>query len=1257
MKRILSLVVAFAAALAWGKDVTWTGKAGDGLWNTAGNWDGTIANGDRVIFSPAGDLTVTMSSAGAFNARPGSLCFESGNTTLKYDDGSKNTLFYLQGPDENVFVAENATATIVLNYRWNSWSDDSAFRKTGGGKLFIECDPAKDYVGFGHNDLGKARKSLTVEEGALEFTGTTTPIHQSRCYTTNIIVKAGAELHLTDGTRLQNGPTTVIDLQGDSVLRLTDAQVIYFAALSGTGSVIGEQGTDHSTVHLYLTRAAEPFYGTMSGNLWLDFDYALTNTPAVTPFVVWSANQLADIKSIRNLGPWFQYAAGVGGFNIGKINGNMKGTNWVQDVNGDPIVLRTGAMNTIAQRWAGPGDVWIAGSDGGIPGSFCSLTGWLGAMSGNLNLGYNGDDFDLTAAGSVKGVRTETDGTVQFVNTSFAEIEKPVRGSGTYYVNTAAGVRFHDLCLQDAKEMRLDGPTEFAAGDVSVKTITGKGGTTRINRITGGRLYYGKSKGTLETETALESRNGVTTSGSYGLFSIELAGGEYWWVEGNATKDIFLRGGKFYPSSGAIRHMTAKCVEDSPAQIVFDGGEAVMQAKSNTSYEFLHLQETYDMPEYLRAYVAARGGRLTAKRPNGRTGDFTFSFPLQFQTCTNTVTSGILAFSGWGDFTFGAPMALNGPVAFRDGTAVLSAKQLAGGAAPFGTGDLCLRSARLFCDARTGAGHGVSEIPLVTGAESALVYEGACEIAARHANANTAAKAITINRIRRAGKGSVLFLRDGVSDNSTFRRIGEGSYSTVKLANPPASDPNSGLPCQPVIIGMVHGEWPAVYDAEKGFVPYDSKYPTVSTLVDSTSSTLLVPTGSKLALAENQIVYAAGVRCGNWSGISTGTNARLIVGNGTDPAIICLSVCGTIIGGNGYVDFGTSEGVIVVGNVTYDTGGVEPADDWGTFINSHLTGSGGVSFVADPHLLRNQHVALLAAAYYTGDTRISAVRVLPKHVNCFSSGDVYLFGGEASGGAVVFKMAGTWANGFHIAGHGYRDSSKDVQASSKGCIEFKANATLSGPVEIVEEASVNATNNMTGTFSGVVSGDRLKLFKSEGIVKLTNANTYTGGTEVAQSTLVVTREGGLGTGELLVDNGLVEFENTAAITVANKLRGIGTLRVKNAAVNFTGDAGEAEDVTVDYAGVNVRLTSYPTFATVTNSSATRTMLTLAAPGAYTIDPAKFAGANIRLVLEAGATLDLMGGTLTVERFTGDKSAVNGTIVETNPRGGLMLIVR
>ena len=43
------MVVAFAAALAWGKDVTWTGKAGDGLWNTAGNWDGTIANGDVTI--------------------------------------------------------------------------------------------------------------------------------------------------------------------------------------------------------------------------------------------------------------------------------------------------------------------------------------------------------------------------------------------------------------------------------------------------------------------------------------------------------------------------------------------------------------------------------------------------------------------------------------------------------------------------------------------------------------------------------------------------------------------------------------------------------------------------------------------------------------------------------------------------------------------------------------------------------------------------------------------------------------------------------------------------------------------------------------------------------------------------------------------------------------------------------------------------------------------------------------------------------
>ncbi|MBR2982199.1 MAG: hypothetical protein IKC80_03100, partial [Kiritimatiellae bacterium] len=58
----------------------------------------------------------------------------------------------------------------------------------------------------------------------------------------------------------------------------------------------------------------------------------------------------------------------------------------------------------------------------------------------------------------------------------------------------------------------------------------------------------------------------------------------------------------------------------------------------------------------------------------------------------------------------------------------------------------------------------------------------------------------------------------------------------------------------------------------------------------------------------------------------------------------------------------------------------------------------------------------------------------------------------------VFRKDATWANDFRIAGHGYHDFSEN---SSLGALEFKANAVLSGNVELVEEASVNVSAGFT----------------------------------------------------------------------------------------------------------------------------------------------------------------------------------------------------
>jgi autotransporter-associated beta strand protein len=594
-------------------------------------------------------------------------------------------------------------------------------------------------------------------------------------------------------------------------------------------------------------------------------------------------------------------------------------------------------------------------------------------------------------------------------------------------------------------------------------------------------------------------------------------------------------------------------------------------------------------------------------------------------------------------------MKLNGPVEFRDGTAIIRGAQLAavnGTVSPFGSGDLRLRNARVFCDERSGAGHGITAVPIVTGSDSALVYEGACEVAARNDNAPLA-KAVTINAIRRSGPGSALYLRDGKGTSSVLPRIGEGNFSTVKLAMAPEVDEATGLLKEPVIIANMSGEYLATYDDDKGFVPHDTAYgdKCASDIASAEGKIFSSANSAVLELDAGKTLHVAAVRMGNFAKVTLYDNAKLCVGNGTDPAMLLTSVCGKFLGMNGTIDFGSSEAIISCNNCT----GV--VDGNNSSIACKIAGSGGVTFVADPDTDRDHRIELHGSNTYTGGTRISAVRVGARSEKCFSSGDVHVLGGEASGGAVIFKKNATWANNFHIAGHGYHDFSVN---SSLGCIEFKANAVLSGSVEMVEEASVNVSADFTGTITGTVSGDRLKLYNSQGILKLSGQNTYTGGTEVARSTLAVSAATGLGTGEVLLDGGSVEFCNAAAMTVANDWRGIGIIRLGSSEVRFTGKIDKRSDIALDCPN-DVTFTEIPPFGRFVNSSPRASTLTLAA-GDHVLDVDAVEGV-FNLVLEDGARLDLGGKTLVVRRFIGERSQVNGIISETNPQKGGFIVIR
>ena len=100
----------------------------------------------------------------------------------------------------------------------------------------------------------------------------------------------------------------------------------------------------------------------------------------------------------------------------------------------------------------------------------------------------------------------------------------------------------------------------------------------------------------------------------------------------------------------------------------------------------------------------------------------------------------------------------------------------------------------------------------------------------------------------------------------------------------------------------------------------------------------------------------------------------------------------------------------------------------------------------------------------------------------------------------------------------------------------------------------------------------------------------------------------------------------------------------------------AADATLDLAGSDQTLAGFDCAGSLVNTYAMKSTLTLTGDAAFEAGAAF--GGKIDLVLKAGVTLDLGGGTFTIRRLVNEGGqVVNGTLNETNPKGGLLLLVR
>ena len=785
-----------------------------------------------------------------------------------------------------------------------------------------------------------------------------------------------------------------------------------------------------------------------------------------------------------------------------------------------------------------------------------------------------------------------------------------------------------------------------AFGSFDFSTISGldvAGGTLKINnsgattcgaKVTGG--------GTLDVRSPMTFGNFRKTSGATTLSA------DMTMADGEANLGNFT----FSADGVALRQLGGTLVADSAptiggsassANLILDGGTvripfttAAPKAPFNTASGTLS--------------VSAGEGGATLHALTYLDGGVEIHYGLNvlvsraIASAAGGVDGGIIH-RGAPFFSYSARPSISGPFAV-DGTAVhvASGASLSGDGGFFGSGDFVLRNGQLAIDARAASG------TLTLGGTGKALKVGGGSLVFLRKSSGDPAQSVEVPSMT-FEPGGMLVLRDDVA------KVGADGASSVKVTegSVPVSSASGRVLAN--VFGLKNLEIGFLgYDSSRGFVPLSGVL-SQSTFSGSTSGTVLRFVQNAGAWYETpaSASYAAeAMAIADQMTVKLGANTTLTIGDGVNTGVLAMEKTAQLQAAAGAgVSFGAAEGLVVVGGYT-------SGESSRSTLSAPILAGAGLSImgVADNSVFRA--VNLSGANAYSGVTRVGSACVYAQNAACFSSGDVYVIGGERHGGQVRFDVeGGTWANGFHVAGTGIRHSEYNGRMGN-GALSFKKNGTVSGAVELTAPARIATWSaDVTGTLSGVVSGDRLDVAQSPGVIVLSGANTYTGGTYIVRATLALARGDSAGTGPVVLEDGTLVFENAEAATFTNALSGVGTVALKGTApVAFHCDVSGL-DAALDLAGTRQTFDELPPFDSITNSQTAKATIALSG-GLGTVDWGdRTIGGKISLAVGEGSLLDLGGRTVDVYRIEpgSEGRIVNGTVNESNPAAGLILICK
>ena len=1262
MKKLVVAILLLNFAPLWATDYTWTGGGTEPWWNDAANWGdaGIPGTGDKAIFNlkeGASCLVLVDADKNPFHD------IEVWSGTVTITNGATSGFPRFAKGTNTLFVADNAE--LVFNCHMKIVSNGAAWLwKTGAGTM--KGPPYGTGFDFGGNGAyDYAFREIWVKDGV--FT-----MPSARVYSRKFVLEDGATLNAFAGSTFNFWE--ILEVKKGATANLTSFAAERLAGLCGDGQVVlSKYDSSHKFMALSLFQGPYRFAGTIKcadNDLTFHNYQANAKFPAADEerdFVIASTNALAEFAFVHPVIP-LSFAAGLGEFWTGCIQGEGAVPVVTADEDGEPIRLHAGIdADAIV---AGAGD-WFAPGTTTITGQQVRVTGFIGSdVGGMLKIGNGkaGGDADIS---TVKGV--VADGTVDYASAGGLTQDAPVTGKGEVRINQPTTL--NDLRTTGTGYLRVNGTGTVAGGDASR-----------------GRILIGSSGNLTVTGPKTRIHGEVTAASGY-------AGSAY-----PLVKPLGLRveasgaDSRFTVADGAeIRCSTAQvCM--FPSFSLTDGGRIVLLA--NGYWRTSDKEDSYT--------VWGNGGVIRLCSWNAQYG---FGFPYEPEKWTLSVgekgfrfdyadtrtfrvygnyrwddslkaVSGVAApgrdggivFAAPGVFRINKPQGVTGPVRIEDGRLTISQGAVDGAVnkCALGTGDFILAGGCLAFEDET-ADMGVR---LAAGDGSRFVVEQASRVdwsvlSGVDPVARKTPQTVTADGAFVRARDGVLFVTDNAHDavdGSHGKLLVGGNVDCFEDGRTKAPVfTQAGRILNDKLSGRVSF---AKYDAALGFVEY-ANYAD-GTFDDAADKVVrLRQSGETVSLTESKSVAGLLIDpdgTSTWKPLTLDAATTLTVGDGVNPACILVgtghfSTITAIEGGT--VDFGSSEGVIAIGERANWAYSAVPTFD------TCLAGRNGVTFASVANVPVS-FTALKRASTYEGGTTIGGVGVRIYDGQALGRGAVTVSQGRTAGAQVAFMSPMTVANDFTIAGSGMPEGATNSEYPC-GALAFKAEGEvrLTGDVLVDGYARVSTSRGADkdyaegGVFEGVVSGGKLEVLNTDANggapVVFTRSNDYTNGTDIFCARVVLRGTApSLGTGDVLMDRAWLCFENTAALTFANTVTGSGTVVLKGSdPVSFTGDVSGFSAV-LDLAGTKQTFTAFPSFATeITNSSTTPARLILA-PGLGTVClGGRAISGKIDLEIGEGTLLDLGGADVTVRRcYDGAaKRVINGTLHETKPLQGLMVILR